>query len=278
MTHPWSPQQFSSGAERAGRPSAVIANAGIAAATTKSRDPDLPVILTLGHLAHLTDTPFLKVTAYARRSTPDPYRVFRLKKRSKLGRGAPARSHRTICVPEPTLMRLQRWIAQNLFRTDAAAPHPASFAYYRDRNMLAAAKRHAGCTWLVKMDVKDFFDSLTERRVYRVFRDLGYGALLSFQLARICTRVRDADPEHGRWIEGVPGYYEAREGRLPQGAPTSPALANLAVRRLDERLQALATLVAGTTHDARMTWRFRRQLSLIVRPPWPWWLPSARSW
>ena len=119
-------------------------------------------------------------------------------------------------------MRLQRWIAQNLLRTSAAAPHPASFANYRDRGILAAARRHADCTWLVKMDIRDFFDSLSERRVYRVFRSLGYGALLSFQLARICTRVREEDPQDVRWTDGVQGYCNSREGRLPQGAPTSP--------------------------------------------------------
>lgn len=240
MTHPWDPQQFSAGAKSLGRPPAAIANSVTAGNRIKHRDPDLPVILTLAHLAHLTNTPYLKVTAYARRATSETYRVFQLRKRPKPGSDGPHRGHRTICVPEPTLMRLQRWIAQNLLRTDAAAPNAASFAYYRDRGLLAAAKRHAGCRWLVKMDIRDFFDSLTERHVYRVFRDLGYGALLSFQLARICTRVRKQDPQDVRWTLGVPGYFNRRQGRLPQGAPTSPGLANLAVRPLDERLKALA--------------------------------------
>lgn len=241
MNHPWDPQQFATGAKAEGRDDTVIGHCIQAGRTIKHRDNDLPVILTLAHLAHLTDTPPRRLEAYAKRRTADPYRVFQLRKRQH---GAPKRAHRTICVPEPPLMRLQRWIAQNLLQTTTAAPHPASYAYYRgknpDRGLRAAALRHAGCTWLVKMDIRDFFDSLTESRIYRVFRQLGYGALLSFQLARICTRVRSGDPHDVQWNDWIPAYYNKQEGRLPQGAPTSPSLANLAVRALDERLDALA--------------------------------------
>lgn len=247
MTHPWSPQQFSFGAKAAGRSVSVATNAVAAGNRIKRRDTDLPVVLTLAHFGHLTQTPYLKLSAYARRAAVEPYRIFRLKKHGKLG-GAPTRGHRTICVPEPTLMRAQRWIAQNILTTAIAAPHAASFAYYRgkERGLLAAARRHAGCTWLVKMDIRDFFDSLTERQAYRVFRSFGYGALLSFQLARVCTRVRDEDPRDVDYREGVPGYYNDRLGKLPQGAPTSPGLANLAVRALDERLAALAETLGWT--------------------------------
>ena len=47
-------------------------------------------------------------------------------------------------------------------------------------------------------------------------------------------------PDRGPGPYGVGGYYHPTEGRLPQGAPTSPGLANLAVKTLDTRLHALA--------------------------------------
>jgi RNA-directed DNA polymerase len=119
------------------------------------------------------------------------------------------------------------------------APHPANFAYYRDGGVLEAARRHAGCTWLVKMDIKDFFESITESQVCRVFRSLGYGALLSFELARICTRFDDTAYVR-KPRDRSAAYRYRREGRLPQGAPTSPALANLVVRNLDVHLEAAA--------------------------------------
>jgi len=244
MKHPWSPQHFAAGARAANRPQAVIDAAAAAAIKIKDRDSDLPVILTLGHLSHLAGVPHAKTLALATRRTDSPaYRVFQLKKRP-FGR-ASGRAFRTICVPEPDLMRLQRWINQNILATRRAAPHPASFAYYADRGVLAAAARHAACTWLVKLDVQDFFDSINERRVYKVFRNFGYGALLSFQLARLCTHVLPYQQGRSDGDYSLTDYLRG-EGRLPQGAPTSPALANLAVRTLDIRLTHLANLTGWT--------------------------------
>src|SRR5271156_4702157 len=140
MKHPWSPQQFGAGAMAAGRPAPMVAAAQTAALAIKAKDPDLPVILTLGHLAHLAGVSHGKARAYARRKTERPaYRVFRLKKRPGPNGRAPGRAFRTICVPEPDLMRLQRWINQNILTAAVAAPHPASFAYYADRGILKAA-------------------------------------------------------------------------------------------------------------------------------------------
>jgi RNA-directed DNA polymerase len=246
MRHPWSPQQFASGARERGRPPAVI-EAGLEAARAVKRvDPDLPVVLTMHHLAHLSGVDPHKVRAYAtRRVGHDPYRSFLLRKRSPPSKDHSARrGFREISVPEPELMRLQRWITQNIL--SESAPHSASYAFHREGGLLRAASRHAGCTWLVKMDIRDFFDSIAEQRVYRVFRRLGYGALLSFQMARICTRVFPRDHGTGLRPYGVPGYHQPAAGRLPQGAPTSPALANLAVLDLDRKLNRMAMTVGWT--------------------------------
>jgi RNA-directed DNA polymerase len=244
MQHPWSPQQFKAAARKLGRSIASIEAANSYAVRIKRSDPNLPVILTLSHLAHLSDVAPQTVYGYVTRERErEPYRVFRLKKRSKPASNMQNRRFRTICVPEPELMRLQRWIAQNIL--SQIAPHPASFAYYRDGGVLEAAQRHAGCTWLVKMDIKDFFESISESQVYRVFRSLGYGALLSFELARICTRVEDTSYVRKPQYRSAPYRYRC-EGRLPQGAPTSPALANLVVRNLDIHLEAAAAKLGWT--------------------------------
>jgi len=138
-------------------------------------------------------------------------------------------------------MRVQRWIAQNILQVTPS--HRASFAFTEDRDLVGAAKMHVCAKWVVKMDVRHFFESISEGAVYRVFRSFDYGALLSFQMARICTRL----PEHHRndkrdflgWGGKVP-YRLQSMGHLPQGAPSSPMLANRAVEALDCRLERLA--------------------------------------
>lgn len=239
MKHQWSPRSFADQARKLGRPNETISAALSAAKAVKDRDADLPVVLTLSHLAYLAGLDPGTTRAYAARSwSIEPYRVFKLKKRPKPNSQAPSRGFREICVPEPDLMRLQRWIAQNIL--SKTIPHPCSFAFHRDRGILKAAERHCGSRWLVKLDVRDFFQSITERQCYGVFRSLGYGALISFELSRICTRGPKLDRYRGAIPLGGRPYLKGEEGRLPQGAPTSPAMANMVVEALDTRLFALA--------------------------------------
>lgn len=241
MLHPWDSQTFIIGARAEGRSEGTIKACVAAANAIKRVHHDLPVIFTLNHLAHLADVNSDFLQEVAHRQT-DPYRVFRVKKRGVANKvRAPARRYRTICVPEPRLMRLQRWISQHILQVTPS--HDASFAFTRDRGLKSAVSRHANAKWLVKMDVRRFFESITEESVYRVFRSFGYTALLSFQMARICTRR----PEHRqRDRRGLVGRGDSRPyrwqvmGHLPQGAPTSPMLANRAVEKLDIYLETLA--------------------------------------
>lgn len=242
MKHPWSSQSFRVGAREAGREESVIVAAEIAAAAIKRVNPNLPVVLTLNHLCHLAGVSIDTVQRVAFRKE-DAYRVFRVKKRGLPGGGgAPPRRYRTICVPHPELMRVQRWIAQNIL--NPIEPHRASFAFAPKRDLMGAAQRHLEAKWLVKMDVRHFFESISEQRSYEVFRSLGYAAFLSFQMARVCTRLsQHSSPSpvfDVRDKDGLP-YRRRKQGHLPQGAPTSPMLANLAMSMLDKRIETIAS-------------------------------------
>jgi RNA-directed DNA polymerase len=125
------------------------------------------------------------------------------------------------------------------------------YAFAKDRDLVGAAKKHAGARWLVKMDVRNFFESISDQQVYFVFRRLGYPSLLSFQLARICTRLplggftRPRLRPSPRTNSRLP-YRTWPQGHLPQGAPTSPTLANLAVHALDVQLSEMARKMGWT--------------------------------
>jgi hypothetical protein len=146
-----------------------------------------------------------------------------------------------ICIPQGRLMRIQRWIAQNILRFTIA--HEASFAFHPGCRPIDAIEQHLNCEWLLKLDLEDFFHSVTERDVCRIFSELGYARLISFELARIVTiavdRGRPQSGAESRWT-AIPQYASSAEGMLPQGAPTSPMLSNLVFFSTDNRLAALA--------------------------------------
>ncbi len=117
---------------------------------------------------------------------------------------------------------------------------PFSFAFNKGQSIVECAEQHLGCTWLIKLDLRHFFESLSEIQVYRVFSSIGYDNLLAFEMARLTTKVSKATSgkyKKANWISKFPSPIEAYEdhriGHLPQGAATSPKLSNIIMRDLD---------------------------------------------
>lgn len=200
-------------------------------------DPRITPVLTLRHLSELTGVSYGYLRGVVTRREIDTYKQFLLSKR------IPGRSrHRLISIPPPLLKYVQQWITKNILRY--TRPANVSFAYHPDCRPIYAARRHCGCKWLLKIDIEDFFHNITESKVSKIFFSIGYPRLLAFELARLTTFVpNDAlrlgfDPAM-RWTT-IASYQFPHEGVLPQGAPTSPMLSNLAMRNLDSRLATLA--------------------------------------
>lgn len=204
-----------------------------------------PAIVTLRHLAARMDVDYRYLRSVIANRAGDRYRDFSISKRGGGGR--------RIAVPEARLMAVQRWIVREILR--GRPVHPDSHAYAAGSSIVACAQRHCMAGWLLKLDIHDFFESVPERSVYDVFRAIGYQPLVSFELARLCTRPWVVPPEERRDARtvrnyssrGIELYRRELTGHLPQGAPTSPMLSNLACVGLDGRLSALA-------HSARLTY------------------------
>jgi hypothetical protein len=243
----WRPQHYrtigsSQGVSREILDAAV--QTGKAIVRTNAR---LQPVFTLRHLAYLSECDYGLLRAIIGRSIQDPYRVFRIHKRP--GPDGQNR-YRTICVPAPQLLAVQRWLATNVLNHAASSIHAASKAFAPDCTLLRAAAPHCEAKWLIKVDVQNFFESVSEIAAYRAFRGLGYQALVAFELARLCTRLggNTLRRSHSQWRRdswrryeiAVYDYSQGRIGHLPQGAPTSPMLANIAMHTADEELHALA--------------------------------------
>lgn len=141
---------------------------------------------------------------------------------------------RQISAPMPRLKRAQYWILDNILTK--AAIHDAAHGFVPGRSIVTNAQAHVGRDVVVNLDLKDFFPTLTFRRVKGKFRGLGYSEPVATVLALLCTEPDIDEVE----IDGE-RLYAARGPRLlPQGAPTSPMLTNLVCVRLDKRLAGLA--------------------------------------
>lgn len=259
----WSPQRFRAKARADGASATLVMRAAQVGTQIQRVDARLPVILTLKHLCVRARVPYTVMRQIVERSVPNPYRTFTVRKRVTRpfiasGSGAARssakgqtaqREFRLICVPDPLLMKVQRWIDKNILRL--VPPHVASVAYSSGAKLIEAARPHCDQRWLIKLDISSFFESISEIDSYRVFRSLGYQPLLSLELARICTRLgtdtkyaqqkRFLLHDHINRGAYVDAYKATRLGRLPQGAPTSPRLSNLVMRKFDLQVSELAT-------------------------------------
>lgn len=124
---------------------------------------------------------------------------------------------RWIEAPQPYLKFVQRRLLDRILYQ--ATPHPAAHGFFPRRSIVTNARLHAGKAWALSLDLKDFFPSTGEIAVKKTLKKF-----LSLEGEALDAVLR----------------LTCRGGALPQGAPTSPHLANLAFFSGDEALTALA--------------------------------------
>lgn len=157
------------------------------------------------------------------------YRSFSIPKRNG--------GRRPIESPNDLLKDLQTRIFKKLLRYQAIQTVATGFV--QDRSILDNVRPHVNSQIVIKIDLRDFFGSIKHSAVYRYWVGAGWTTEAATILANICCK----------------------EGRLPQGAPTSPALSNLVNRQLDGYLEKIAKRYRAeyTRYADDLTFSFSRK-------------------
>lgn len=110
------------------------------------------------------------------------------------------------------LLRLQRNLYRRFLRYVPIAVNVKGFV--EKESYLTFLKPHVGNTYFMRLDICDFFGSFSEEMMEDVLGEQITDRQALQQVIRLCTL----------------------EGKLPQGAVTSPAISNVCFRRVDQRI------------------------------------------
>lgn len=149
----------------------------------------------------------------------DKYRVFTIPKKNG--------EIRIIHAPTPNLKRIQKKLADALVTYQAQVDkadgrrNKVIHGFVKGKSFITNAEVHRNHRYIINADIIDFFDSFNYGRVYGFFvknKDYQLSSEASAAIAGICCH----------------------EGKLPQGAPTSPIIANLISRTMDMHILKIA--------------------------------------
>jgi hypothetical protein len=160
----------------------------------------------------------------------------------------PSGEIRLIEAPKRRLKELQQKILSGIL--SRIPPHPAANGFIQGRSIRTFVTPHVGRHVVLRMDLRHFFPSFRAARIQTMFRTMGYPEPVADLVGGICTNCTPRET----WARyGNEGDHDCRfqarilycRPHLPQGAPTSPALANLCTYRADCRLAGLARSVGA---------------------------------
>ncbi len=166
----------------------------------------------------------------------DNYKVFKIKKSNG--------SFRKIYEPNSTLKYIQRQILKNILENKKVSKYAT--AYQKGKSLKDNASVHVGKKIILKLDIKNYFDSISFYSIYNncfpiEYFPKGIGMLLTY----LCTY----------------------NGYLPQGASTSAYISNLVMKDFDDELGNWCdeNNITYTRYSDDMTFSGDFNLALIIK-------------
>jgi len=160
------------------------------------------------------------------------YRKFSIKKKSG--------GERIINAPTKGLKALQKCL--NLIFQTIYVVNPSANGFVKNKSIVDNAKMHEGRNYIYNIDLKDFFSSIDQARVWGRLRFPPFNLNEKYgnqELANIIAALCGHEFEVERLNDKMEWQMEKRFV-LPQGAPTSPTLSNIICQQLDFYLSAAA--------------------------------------
>lgn len=124
---------------------------------------------------------------------------------------------RTLSIPHDEVKLIQRYILENIFykQIDKISFNPCVIGFMKNKSTIDNAFPHLNKKYLVKIDIKDFFPSISRYMIFKAFqKQLEFSYKEAYFFSKIVT-CNDF---------------------LPQGGITSPFISNLCLYKLDNRL------------------------------------------
>ena len=165
---------------------------------------------------------------------------------------------REISAPKPQLKRLQYWILDNLLNKVEVSEQTHGFV--SKRNIVSNALPHLNQAVVINCDLENFFPTLGYPRVKGLFKSLGYSTEVATVLALLTTEAEQKEVI----LDGEKLYLYTGKRYLPQGSPASPMISNLICRKLDKRMNGIATALGFvyTRYADDMTFSSKEYLNI----------------
>lgn len=193
----------------------------------------LPVMRSLDEFAY--NIGLSKTMLYLlSKNSDDYYKSFTVPKKNN--------EFRTISSPTYSMKHAQRWILEEILGKITVTNEAMAFKKGIGIGIKKNAEHHKYNLYLLQLDLKDFFINIKRKRVYYIFKNLGYNSFISNVLSNLCLY----------------------NGHIPQGGVTSPYLSNLICNKLDKRLIGLCAKrdIVYTRYADDLTFSCNNKLTL----------------